>query len=242
MSGTDLPPSPSPAPLRISVIVPTLNEADGVGRCLASLRAAAVDEIIVVDGGSHDGTLERARAQADRVFEGESDLFAQLNRGAREATGEVLLFHYADVLFPAGGRSAIEGALQTPDRCGGAFRLVFASPERRYRVTACLANLRNRCGIGPFGDQSIFVRAAVFAEVGGFQEALAFADHALVRRLHRAGRFTLLETAVQASARRWEQLGFFRTLAFHYGMYVRYFAPLQQARTRAKARELRTVR
>ena len=196
----------------------------------------------MVDGGSRDGTLEQARSQADRVLEGESGLFAQLNRGAREATGELLLFHYADVLFPAAGRTAIAEALQTPGLCGGAFRLAFASPLRRYRVTACLANLRNRCGMGPFGDQSIFVRTPVFAEVGGFQEALAFADYELVRRLHRAGRFVLLETEVQASVRRWEQLGFFRTLGWHYWMYVRHFAPLQQARTRAKARELRAVR
>ena len=232
----------SSPPLRISAIVPTLNEAEGIPRALASLRAAGIDEIIVVDGGSDDGTRESARPHADRVVESGGGLFSQLNRGVEYAGGDVLLFHYADVLFPEIGREAIEAALRDPLVCGGAFRLAFASVERRYRVTARGAHLRNRCGIGPFGDQSIFVRASAFAQVGGFQEALAFADHTLVRRLHRAGRFQLLETEVRASVRRWEQLGYIQTFGRHFWMYVRHYASLPKRRTRRKARELRTVR
>jgi rSAM/selenodomain-associated transferase 2 len=230
--------------LTISAIVPTWNEEAVIVEALESLRRGGVDEILVVDAGSDDGTAARARAIADRCLEGSGGLFAQLNAGARQAAGDVLLFHYADVLFPAAGRQAIESALTSPLAVGGAFRLSFASERWRYQVTARAANWRNRLRLGPFGDQSLFARAEVFHGLGGFRHDAFFEDLDLVNRLRRAGRFHIVPQAVRASVRRWESMGFLRTHITHYWLYALYLTRLGRPtkRARHKTRTLRAVR
>jgi glycosyltransferase involved in cell wall biosynthesis len=230
--------------VRVSAVVPTLNEVGGIPATLESLRRSGIDEIIVVDGGSEDETLAKVEPLADRVLIERGGLFRQLNEGASEATGDVLLFHYADVLFPVDGREAIMAALTDHAVSGGAFRLSFGSTRWRYRVTATFANWRNRVGLGPFGDQSIFARTETFGAVGGFSPGAFFADLALVNALRRKGRFHVLGSVVEASTRRWEGLGFWRTLLHHYRMYVLYFVRRGRPTRRIhdRARSLRTVR
>ena len=108
-------PSPgrSPHPLKVSAIVPTWNEAGGIEATLEGLRQGGVDEVLVVDRGSQDGTVEEAKRHADRVLVEGEQLAFQLNAGAREARGDVLLFHYADVAFPPPGREAIVRVLES---------------------------------------------------------------------------------------------------------------------------------
>ena len=235
----------APAPeLRLSVIVPTWREAEEIESTLRSLRDGGVNEILVVDGGSDDGTTDLARAHADRILHCRGGLFAQLNHGAREARGDVLLFHYADVRFPRGGRAAIDRALGDHEVVGGAFALSFASEGRRYRLIAHGANLRNRLRLGPFGDQSIFVRSEAFGTVGGFLEDRFLEDLQLVRRLRRLGRFRLLDEKVQASVRRWEKLGLGRTLLSHWWICGLYLGGKRRAGNRAaeRATQLRSLR
>jgi glycosyltransferase involved in cell wall biosynthesis len=199
----------------VSAIVPALDEGAWIEASLRSLREGGVAEVIAVDGGSADGTVEAARPLADRVLAATGGLFAQLDAGAREARGDVLLFHYADVVFPRGGVRAIARALEDPAVAGGAFSLALGSERARYRVVAFLANARNRLGVGPFGDQSIFARADAFRRLGGFSEGATLPDLDLVRRLRVEGRFRILDERVLASVRRWERSGFLRTTLAH---------------------------
>jgi uncharacterized protein len=195
--------------------VPALDEEARIEAALGSLRAGGVDEIIVVDGGSRDTTRARAALLADLVLDSDPGLFRQLEAGAARVSGDVLLFHYADVLFPATGRAGIERALGDPRAIGGAFRLSFPPGKTRVRLVALGARLRNRLGIGPFGDQSIFLRADAFRSLGGFSGEALLRDADLVRRARRAGRFVLLPETVVASTRRWDEKGFLRTAGSH---------------------------
>jgi len=195
--------------------VPALDEEEGIEAALRSLRAGGADEIIVVDGGSRDATKACAGALADLVIDSDPGLFRQLEAGAARASGDVLLFHYADVLFPPAGRAAIERALADPRAVGGAFRLQFCARRLRFRLIALGARVRNRLGIGPFGDQSIFIRAETFRALGGFSGDALLQDADLVRRARRAGRFAFLPEAVVASTRRWDEGGFLRTAREH---------------------------
>ncbi|MBI4585821.1 MAG: TIGR04283 family arsenosugar biosynthesis glycosyltransferase [Planctomycetes bacterium] len=208
--------------LSISAIIPTLNEEADIAAAIASVRRQGPREIIVVDGGSADRTVERARESADRVVVEDGGLPSQLNRGAREACGEALLFLYADTRLPEGGLEAIAAALADPAAVGGAFRLDFESRRRRFRCIAGLSNLRNRLGFGPFGDQAIFARREVFHELGGYRPEAFLEDLDLVRRLKRRGRFTLLRSAVRTSARQWEKHGFLKTTLCHGWMSLAY--------------------
>ena len=208
----DVPPD---GPLRITAVVPALDEEPRIEAALRSLRRGGVHEIIVVDGGSRDATKARAGALADLVMDSAPGLFRQLDAGAARASGDVLLFHYADVLLPAAGRAAIDRALEDPGVIGGAFRLSFPPGRIRFRVVALGARIRNRLGIGPFGDQSIFMRADAFRSLGGFSGKALLRDADLVRRARRAGRFELLPERVVASTRRWDERGFLRTAGSH---------------------------
>lgn len=206
---------------RISVIVPTLNEEECIVGCLEHLRREGLDEIIVVDGGSTDATCKRAASLADSIRQEPGGLFAQLNRGAKLASGDVLLFHYADGILPEGARHAIEKALQDPRVGGGAFRLDLDSREIVFRVIALTANWRNRLGVGPFGDQSIFARTESFRELRGFDLGTFFPDQELVRQLRRVGKFRILRDPVVSSIRRWQRQGILKTQLSHWKITVR---------------------
>jgi len=207
---------------RITAIVPTLDEAESIAACLSALRAAGVEELVVVDGGSRDRTVELAARHADRVVVGPPGLFPQLNRGAQAASGEVLLFHFADGTLDPDGIDELRASLDEPGIDGGAFRLRFSSPAWFYRAVEHAARLRNRCGLGPFGDQSIFVRAAVFRAGDGFRPGRVFADHEFARLLRRRRAFRILRSSVVTSVRRWERRGRLRTLVSHWFTMVAY--------------------
>jgi rSAM/selenodomain-associated transferase 2 len=201
---------------RVSVIVPTLNEERTIASTLRGLLEQGAPEVIVVDGGSRDRTLALAEPFANRILTGEAGIARQLNRGAREATGEVLLFHFADLRLPEGGLGMIGRTLARPGVVGGAFSLGFDSPRLAFRIIAWGANVRNRLGFGPFGDQAIFVRRDTFERLGGFEPDEAFEDLDLVRRLKREGRFVIVRPPVRSSVRRWERDGLLATTLGHW--------------------------
>ena len=210
MSGSD--PStlnPQPSTLSISVIIPTLNEAPRIAELIASTRQVGECEIIVVDGGSTDGTLERA-SSADIVLSSEPGRAKQQNAGAAASRGDVLLFLHADCRLPVGAFEAIRAAMQDERTVGGCFQQRIAADGWAYRWLE-RGNARRVRWLGmAYGDQGIFVRRRVFEELGRFADVKLMEDVLLMKRLRRTGRFVLLDERLSVSARRWKRHGIVR--------------------------------
>lgn len=207
----------------ISVIIPTLNEEENLPAAIASARAPAVCDVIVVDGGSSDATARIAAERADRVLRGPRGRAAQMNAGAAAARGQVLLFLHADTRLPAGFDAALVNAFADPRVVGGRFdvRLLPSSPL--LWLTGALMNLRSRLTCIATGDQAMFVRADVFRQLGGFKEIPLMEDVELSRALKRRGRIARLRQQVVTSSRRWQRDGVMRTILLMWTLRLLYF-------------------
>lgn len=192
--------------VRLSIIIPTLNEEQALPETLANVIMAAPGcEIIVADGGSTDGTrvvAESIAGTAVRWVESERGRGAQMNAGARVAAGDVLLFLHADTQLPAGSPEMIRRALQDSRVVGGNFRVRFKPRGPLADFYTVCYNVRSRAKVF-YGDSAIFVRRDVFEGLGGYRHARIMEDVELVRRLRRAGRLrTIREGEAVSSARR----------------------------------------
>jgi rSAM/selenodomain-associated transferase 2 len=188
----------------ISVVIPTLNEERLVPLAIESVRADAA-EVLVVDGGSTDRTRDVAAEAGARVLDAPRGRGLQLDRGAREARGDWLVFLHADTRLEPGWGASVLGLDEAI--VGGAFRFALDTcrPGRRY--TEWAVALRCRVLGLPFGDQAIFCRRRAYGEAGGFPPQPLFEDLAFVRRLRRLGPTVLLPPRAVTSARRWERDG-----------------------------------
>jgi rSAM/selenodomain-associated transferase 2 len=199
--------------MKLSIVVPMLNEHKAIAETLRSLRIGApAAEIIVVDGGSEDGSRELAAPACDQLLIAPRGRGRQMNRGATVAKGEVLAFVHADTRVPATFARDIEAALRDPATVGGRFDLELDEPAPLYRALGRLISLRSRLSRVCTGDQAIFVRAKVFKELGGFREIELCEDLDFARRLKRAGRVACLRSRVITSARRWRSQGVLQTI------------------------------
>jgi rSAM/selenodomain-associated transferase 2 len=204
----------------VSVVIPALDEEDGIAAAVASVAAA--DEVIVVDGGSRDGTVAAARAAGAQVMAAPAGRGGQMDVGARKSRGEWIVFLHADTRLEPGWRDAL---LATPaDRVGGAFRFAVDSPRAGFRAVERAVALRCRLFSLPYGDQALFVRRAVYAQVGGFPPYPLMEDVAFVRRLKRAGPLALLRPRALTSPRRWERHGIAGTTARNLWLLAQYAA------------------
>jgi rSAM/selenodomain-associated transferase 2 len=197
--------------MRLSIVLPVLNEAAAVGPALRRLSQEAPEaERIVADGGSTDGSAELASATA-RVVVAERGRARQMNAGAALAGGDWLLFLHVDTRLPADCVAQIAAAEAAGYRAG-AFRLRIEGRNRLLPLLAWGANQRTRyCGIA-FGDQGLFVQRSLFQDLGGFPLLPLMEDYAWCLRLRRAGiRLYLARSSAVTSGRRWEQVGFWRT-------------------------------
>lgn len=209
--------------MRISVVLPTLNEEATLAATLGALRERAAlgppHEVIVADSGSADGTRELAAALGTRWVEIPTapapprGRAAALNAGARVATGEVLLFLDADTLVPAAWDREIVSALAPPGVVGGAFELAFDGPELRLRLVEIVDRIRYRISGYYYGDQAVFARADAFRRVGGFPEQPLLESADLCKRLQRIGRLVLVRRRVLTSPRRFREGGILRVFA-----------------------------
>ncbi|MBU0909796.1 MAG: TIGR04283 family arsenosugar biosynthesis glycosyltransferase [Proteobacteria bacterium] len=195
----------------LSIIIPALNEAQNITATLRSTETDEYVERVVVDGGSRDDTVVLARNAGARVILSPPGRARQLNRGAAEAQGEVFLFLHGDTRLPRGYARLVRETMAQRHIVAGAFGLAIDSPQKRFKWVAGAANLRSRFLQFPYGDQAIFLRAALFRELGGFPEIPVMEDFHLVQLLRRQGRIHILDQQVVTSARRWRRLGFFRT-------------------------------
>lgn len=199
--------------MRLSVIVPALNEEQALPATLAALAGwrRQGHEVLVVDGGSGDATVAVARAGCDAVLSAPRGRARQMNVGAQAASGEVLCFVHADTLLPAGADAAVTAALA--GCVWGRFDVRLSGSAPLLRVVERAINLRSRLTGIATGDQAMFVCRHAFAAVGGFPEQPLMEDIELSCRLRRAfGRPACLRTTVQTSSRRWEQRGIVRTI------------------------------
>ncbi|MFW5803574.1 MAG: TIGR04283 family arsenosugar biosynthesis glycosyltransferase [Verrucomicrobiota bacterium] len=196
---------------RLSVVIPTLNEAEALPQTLECARHAEDVEIIVADGGSRDDTRERAAEAGVVVLEVGGGRAAQLNAGAARATGRHLLFLHADTLLPEGYADTVRQTLENPAVVAGAFRFRTDGEGLGIRLVEWGTNLRSTAGGRPYGDQGLFLERRVFDELNGFPELPIMEDFEFVRRLRRRGRIVTVGDTIITSARRWRFLGPLRT-------------------------------
>jgi rSAM/selenodomain-associated transferase 2 len=195
-------------PARVSVVVPALNEEACLGATLASVLPEA-DEVVVVDGGSTDATVDVATKSGAHVIEAPRGRGLQLDAGARRAGGEWLVFLHADTRLEAGW-SAVLRRLEA-GVIGGAFRFTVDAPRRGYRLIEAGVHLRCRLFRLPYGDQGVFVRRATYESLGGFAPYPLMEDVEFVRRLGRAGALAFPSQRAFTSPRRWEREGLIAT-------------------------------
>jgi len=198
--------------VRISVIIPILNEAKNIMATLQALLPLSPSELFIVDGGSSDGTRAICRQFNVEVLTAPRGRAAQMNYGARRATGDVLLFLHADTRLPPTAFDDIRNALSDPRCVGGRFDIQLDGDHWMLRVIGAMISLRSRLSKVGTGDQGIFVRREVFQRMGGFPEIPLMEDIALCRALKRLGAVACLRSRVITSARRWESDGVWRTI------------------------------
>ncbi|HEX8165539.1 MAG TPA: TIGR04283 family arsenosugar biosynthesis glycosyltransferase [Beijerinckiaceae bacterium] len=211
--------------MRLSIVVPTLDEAEGITAhlaALAPLRARGA-EVIVADGGSRDGTPEHARPLADRILAAPRGRAAQMNAGAAAAVGDVLLFLHADTRLPADADRLVAGALAGGRRDWGRFDVAIEGRHPLLAVVAWMMNRRSRATGIATGDQAIFVTAEAFRAAGGYPEIPLMEDVVLSRALRRRSRPACLPARATTSGRRWEERGVVRTILVMWRLRLAFF-------------------
>lgn len=193
------------------MVIPALDEAAGIQRCVASARGTDV-EILVVDGRSQDATRDLAREAGAEVVETAPGRARQLETGWRRAQGDVVLFLHADTVLPPGYAGAVRAALADPRVVGGAFAFRLEGPGIGLRAIEWGARWRQRLWRLPYGDQALFARRSVLEAIGGVPQVPLMEDLDLVAALKRRGRLALLPQAAVTSARRYRQRGVLRTM------------------------------
>ena len=208
----------------LSIVVPALDEAEGIAatlQALAPLRARGA-EVIVVDGGSRDDTVALARPLADRVIEGPRGRARQMNAGAAHASSERLLFLHADTRLPDAADALIARALAAHPLAWGRFDVRIDGRAPMLRVVAALMNRRSRWTGIATGDQAMFMTRAAFEAAGGFPDQPLMEDIELSSRLKRLRAPACLRERVLTSGRRWEQRGVWRTIVLMWRLRLLY--------------------
>jgi len=219
-------------PPRLSIVIPTLNEAAAIGEALAALQPlrARGCEVIVADGGSADGTAALARPLADAVVASDAGRARQQNAGAAASGGEVLLFLHADTRLPPDADARVFDGLRRTGRGWGRVDVRLTGRHPVLRLIERMMNLRSRLTGVATGDQAIFVRRDRFLAVGGFPDIPLMEDVALSKALKRHGPPLCLCDAVTTSSRRWESRGVYRTMVLMWRLRAAYWLGADPAR------------
>ncbi len=196
---------------KISIIIPVLNEAIAISRAIKRLGDASDVEIIVVDGGSQDETVNLAKSFSVKVLCTTPGRASQMNAGAAIATGDILLFLHGDTILPDNFDILIRQTLQDSKVMAGAFELRIDSQRLGVRLIERMVNLRSHFLSMPYGDQAIFLKASIFQDIGGFPNLPIMEDFELIRCLRKQGKIAIIPVTVITSGRRWEKLGLVKT-------------------------------
>jgi rSAM/selenodomain-associated transferase 2 len=204
--------------VKVSVVIPALNEAENIEACLASVATQQGPfEIIVADGGSTDGTAEIAGRYAS-VVSSKRGRAVQMNTGAHRARGDALLFLHADSTLHPDALTGLRRALENPRTVGGTFTLRFDSDRALLNLYALFTRFKPR--YFHYGDQGIFVRRSVFERLEGFKEMPLMEDVDVLGRLRKSGRVALINLPVTTSARRFLQHGLLRQQLLNFILVV----------------------
>lgn len=207
----------------ISIIVPTFNEADNIVATLLPLQSLRQQghEIIVADGGSNDATIELANPLADQIINAPRGRARQMNTGARQANGDVLLFLHADTLLPDNAVELIQHCLQT--KLWGRFDVHLTGRQALLRVVEFMMNWRSRLSGIATGDQAIFVKRALFDDIGGYADIPLMEDIDISKRLKHRSHPACIKAKLITSSRRWEEYGIFKTIILMWRLRLAYF-------------------
>ncbi|MBD2526551.1 TIGR04283 family arsenosugar biosynthesis glycosyltransferase [Nostoc sp. FACHB-133] len=217
---------------RISIIIPTLNEAGNIKEAIVTTQPNTNIEVIIVDGGSKDNTIEIAQSLNVKVISSSPGRAVQMNAGVVAASGNILLFLHADTRLPTGFDDMIRTALQQPGTVAGAFKLRIDAPLLSLRWVEWGVNMRSHFCQMPYGDQAIFLTKKVFQQIGGFAELPIMEDFELIRCLKSIGRIVIIPTPVVTSARRWLQKGVFKTTLLNQIVIIAYLLGVSPERIR----------
>jgi rSAM/selenodomain-associated transferase 2 len=212
--------------MRISVVIPALNEALALPETLHALQGQAGEwelEVVVVDGGSHDATQSIAHAAGLRVLTGACGRSAQMNQGAEAATGEVLLFLHADTVLPSKALQLIANTI-SEGFLWGHFDVQIQGVSPMLKIVALCMNMRSRLTGITTGDQAIFVTRGAFQSIGGFLHQPLMEDIELSRSLKRLMPPACLHARVTTSGRRWESRGVWRTVLLMWRLRLAYWS------------------
>lgn len=212
-------------PMRISVVIPTHDEAQAIGSLLQDLASAraAGHELIVVDGGSQDGTVAIAERSADRVLTAATGRASQMNAGANAASGQILWFLHADTRVPTHAIQSIIDAIDA-GLPWGRFDVSLSGSSWAFRIIESMMNLRSCFTAIATGDQGIFVTRELFNRLGGFPNQPLMEDVAISRQLRKHRKPACIRNArLQTSSRRWEQNGTLQTIWLMWRLRLRYW-------------------
>jgi rSAM/selenodomain-associated transferase 2 len=220
----------------IAIVIPALNEAANLAATLGSIAIAAADftdyEVIVVDGGSADATRSIAIDCGAIVVDALTGRAEQLNAGAAKAQSDIILFLHADTRLPLGWPDRVQAALAPATVVAGAFDLAIDSPQWGLRIVEWGVYWRSRLGGLPYGDQGIFLRTAMLAQVGGVPRVAIMEDFILMRRLRRRGKVAIVPAAVMTSGRRWDKLGVVATTLLNQSIVIGFYLGVAPERLR----------
>jgi len=196
----------------VAVIVPVFNEVRMLPTLIEQLQRLKADALIIVDGGSNDGSREILQKSGLHWIQSKPGRAAQMNAGANASNSDILLFIHADTGIDLSHISMLREAMKDGAAAGGRFDIRLSGDRVSFRVIEWFINLRSRLSKICTGDQCQFVRRSRFKQMGGFSDQPLMEDIEFSKRLKRIGRVISLRQTVTTSSRRWEQHGIIRTV------------------------------
>lgn len=220
----------------ISFIIPVLNDRDALATLLPQLQRYREKghEVLIVDGGSNDGSVTAAREQVDRILITGTGRGRQMNLGAENARHGILNFLHADSIVPEEYDACIQAALKNPRHHWGRFDVTLDEPGFIFRIIGFMMNLRSRCSGVATGDQGIFVRKDFFDEAGGFKSIPLMEDIALSKALRKKSWPVCIKTRITTSAKRWKTRGVVSTIWLMWVLRLKYFLGVNPERLAEK--------